>query len=231
MSAMAGRWAIVFDLDDTLYFERDYVRSGYRAVADHLRESLGRTEALEDWLWDRGGRGEAGGAFDALDEAFALALGRAGVGKLVEVYRTHRPDIVPIRGVCDLLDDLAGRGGVGLVSDGYLPAQEHKLEALGLGERFGSVVFTERLGRAFWKPSPAGFERAATTLGVGHAACTYVGDNPAKDFLAPNRLGWRTVQLILPGQVHSHRTPPPGGEPQQIARSIAELAGLLDAPS
>ena len=33
--------AIVFDLDDTLYLERDYVRSGARAVATWLAPQLG----------------------------------------------------------------------------------------------------------------------------------------------------------------------------------------------
>ena len=29
---------VVFDLDDTLYAERDYVLSGYGAVAEHLSD-------------------------------------------------------------------------------------------------------------------------------------------------------------------------------------------------
>jgi putative hydrolase of the HAD superfamily len=227
MGAMAGRSAVIFDLDDTLYYERDYVRSGYRAVAEHLRETLGRGGAMDEWLWDRFCRGESAGAFDALNEAFSLGLDGRGVEKLVAVYRTHRPDIVPIHGVGRLLDDLGSRAELGVVSDGYLPAQQYKLEALGLGERFGAVVFTERLGREFWKPSPAGFARVADALDVRPVDCTYVGDNPAKDFLAPNRLGWRTVQLLLAGQVHSLRPAPPGGEPLHVVRSIAELASRL----
>jgi putative hydrolase of the HAD superfamily len=29
-----------------------------------------------------------------------------------------------------------------------------------------------------------------------------VGDNPAKDFVTPRRLGWRTIQIIRDGAVH-----------------------------
>ena len=53
MNAPAKTRAVVFDLDDTLYAERDYVRGGYQAVAEHLRSHLGCTEVLEDWLWRR----------------------------------------------------------------------------------------------------------------------------------------------------------------------------------
>ena len=31
--------ALVFDLDDTLYLEKDFVMSGYQAVARHLAET------------------------------------------------------------------------------------------------------------------------------------------------------------------------------------------------
>ena len=41
---MSRRWPIhtlVFDLDDTLYLEREYALSGFRAVGDWLRQTRG----------------------------------------------------------------------------------------------------------------------------------------------------------------------------------------------
>lgn len=38
---------VIFDLDDTLYSEKDYVRSGYRAVADYLGD-----ENAAEKLWE-----------------------------------------------------------------------------------------------------------------------------------------------------------------------------------
>jgi putative hydrolase of the HAD superfamily len=38
--------AIIFDIDDTLYPERDYVLSGYRAVADAFAGRLGEADAV-----------------------------------------------------------------------------------------------------------------------------------------------------------------------------------------
>jgi putative hydrolase of the HAD superfamily len=219
--------AVVFDLDDTLYPEREYVRSGYRAVAGRLRERLGCREALEDWLWQRFCRGESAGAIDALNAHFRLELSPEQIAELVCVYRDHRPDIRPYAGAAELLERLARRCRLGLLSDGFLPAQRLKLEALGLGRLFEAVVFTEEMGRDCWKPSPAGFEAIRRKLGVPHRRCAYVADNPAKDFIPANRLGWRTIRLLCDGQVHAREAAPPGGEPQATIASLDQLEPLL----
>jgi len=227
--------AVVFDLDDTLYAERDYIRSGYRAIDAYLRQSFDIDRLTHnglvagDWLWERFCGGEASGAFDALSETFDLALTREDIGQLVEVYRTHRPDIQPLAGAVEMLASLKARYRLGVLSDGFLPAQQLKLDALGLGDCFASVIFTEVLGREYWKPSPAGFEAIARELAVDHDACVYVGDNPSKDFVAPNALGWLTVQITRPGQVHAHKPAPPGGQASKVVHSWDEMVAVIEA--
>jgi len=219
--------AVVFDLDDTLYPERDYVRSGYRAVARRLHEMLERDEAFDDWLWRRFEAGLAGGAFDALNEHFRLGLDARAITELVGVYREHRPDIHPRPGAAELLGRLGSRCKLGLLSDGFLPAQRLKLDALGLAPMLDAVVFTEEMGRQCWKPAPDGFEAIRAKLNVPHKACAYVGDNPAKDFVAPNSLGWRSIQLLCPGQIHSAKATPDRGAPQNVIASLDELESVL----
>ena len=218
--------AVVFDLDDTLYAERDYVRSGYQAVGKHLVGKLGRDEPFAEWLWKRFCSGESDGAFDALNEQFDLGLRSFDIAELVVTYRNHTPTIQPREGVVEVLAELAGRYRLALLSDGFLPAQQFKLDALGLADRFEQIIFTEQLGRESWKPSPAGFELIAQRMGVPHAACCYIGDNCAKDFIAPNALGWRTILFRLPDQIHTAPAPT-GGEPQRIADSLGQLSPLL----
>ena len=220
--------AVVFDLDDTLYLERNYVRSGYSAVAAHLRRRLARADRFEQWMWKRFAAGKGEKIFNALSERFGLRLGSGGIAELVGVYRRHRPRIGPARGVRELLGDLRRRRiKLGILSDGFLPAQQLKLQALDIGQYFQAVVLTERLGRAAWKPSSRGFELIRRRLAVPHAACAYVADNPAKDFLAPNRLGWLTAQWRRTGQVHAAKSAPAGGKPDRVIRSGPQLRRLL----
>lgn len=218
---------VVFDLDDTLYPERDYVRSGYAAVGEWLRQRRRSQEAYEDWLWRRFQTGRAAGAFDALSEQFGLGLTGSEIAELVGVYREHTPMLRPRAGAVDMLNELARHYRLGLLSDGFLPAQRLKLRALGLETRFQHVLFTEKLGRECWKPSPAGFRRLQEQFGTLPEAMAYVGDNPAKDFLAGNELGWSTVQVRFADVVHAYRPSPPDGDAQYVVDSLAELKALL----
>ncbi|MBT3199240.1 MAG: HAD family hydrolase [Phycisphaerales bacterium] len=218
---------IIFDLDDTLYAERDYVLSGYRAICEHLGNTPASSDEMRQWLWDRFLSGRSDNAFGALSSHFKLDLDTAGIAELVTVYRDHRPAITLRRGMGDLLDKLRGRCKLGIISDGFLPAQKFKLDALGIGDYFDAVLFTESIGREFWKPSPVGFQTICEELKADPEACVYIGDNPSKDFVAPNALGWRTIQLLLDGQIHSHKPAPSGGRPGLIAGSIDELTDMI----
>ena len=220
--------AVVFDLDDTLYFEPDYVRSGFSAVGAHLRQRLRRREAFETWMWRRFRAGKRAGMFDALNEHFSLGLDKREILALVRRYRDHRPALAPARGVVALLSELRRRGiKLGLLSDGYQPGQRRKLAALGLRRYFDAIVFTEDIGRSAWKPSPRGFVRIRGKLGVPHECCGYVGDNPGKDFLPPNRLGWLTVHWRKRRQVHADTPAPRGGKAKRTVRSARELLKVL----
>ena len=219
--------AVIFDLDDTLYPETEYVRSGYRAVGECVKEMFGRecvaAGAAERWLWSRFLGGAASGAFDAFSSEFQLGLSEGQILELVKRYRGHRPTIHPFGGAAEMLARLHGRVRLGLLSDGFLPAQKLKLDALKLARFLDAVVFTEELGRDCWKPSTAGFEEMQRRLGIDPVRYAYVADNPAKDFVGPNALGWRSIQFRRPGQIHADNAAAEGGEPQLVVRSPGEL--------
>ena len=218
---------VVFDLDDTIFPERDYVRSGYGAVAQHLRRTLAVDGPFEHWLWERFLEGRFDRAFDGLNHRFNLSLTPQQIADLVTVYRNHTPNIRPRDGMIDLLVDLRRSFDLAMISDGFLPAQQLKVEALGIEAMFDHIVFTARHGREFWKPSRLGFELVQHHFDVDHAACAYVGDNVSKDFVAPNALGWLTVQLAMPDQVHREKTSPRGGGPRIRVRSVEQLRAAL----
>jgi putative hydrolase of the HAD superfamily len=198
---LEGVRALLFDLDDTLYPEREYTRSGARAVAEYLGDSAALPEllALEDespaaplysrWLARRG-----------WDEQRWLP-------ELLAVHRNHAPDIVLEPEVRSLLVRLRGSFLLGLVSDGRLQQQEAKARALGLGPLLDAFVFSDEIGRDCWKPHPAPYRRALELLKVKAAEAVYVGDNPGKDFLGAKRAGMRSIRLRRPGGLHAAAEP------------------------
>ncbi len=202
---------VVFDLDDTLYKEIDFVRSGYAAV---LR-SLGISEAapLEAMMaWQRAGEP----ALDRLVQSIGQAPGSLGIADVSErapdaqalltVYREHQPRIVLEPGAEELLAGVRAAGGEwAVVTDGRSSSQRGKLQALGVNQWIDVVVVSEEVGST--KPDPANFHRVATAF-PDRERFVYIADNPAKDFAAPNALGWFTIQVDDDGRnVHPQRPP------------------------
>jgi putative hydrolase of the HAD superfamily len=218
------RRLVVLDIDDTLYLERDYVRSGFTAVDAWARNELG-VDGLGERAW---AAFESGVRRTIFDEALA-GVGVDGapnlVPRLVEVYRSHVPTIEMLADARDWLDGLAPHIAVAVVTDGPVASQQAKAEALVIARWADLVVFTESLGPGQGKPHPAAFEHLERELGVSGDRCAYVADNPAKDFVAPHRLGWRTVRVRRPGGLHAEV--PSGEDVDAEITSLADLDAAL----
>ncbi len=193
---------VVFDLDDTLYLEREYVRSGFDHVATFVATSPADARAIAGWLWSRFEDGVRGDTFDRL-LAFRPELAtRVTAAALVEAYRNHRPSISFLPGAVPLIERLRRSGTrLGILSDGPLASQVAKAEVLRLREWFDPILFTDSWQPDFRKPDTGGFEWIAATWDIPHEELAYLADNPSKDFVGPRRLGWRTVRVRVPGQL------------------------------
>lgn len=223
---------VAFDLDDTLYLERDYVRSGFRAVAEYaVQDTDVLTEDAFIFLWHDFLAGVRGSAFNDLLTRFPKVAERRGVRELVQCYREHAPSITYLPEVEALLQELRAEGvPLAVISDGPLVSQAAKAEALGVAHYAEPVVLTDAWGQDFWKPHVRAFETVAEAFGLPAEQLVYVGDNPDKDFHAPAQLGWRSVRLRLPGQVREalpHDAVPPTYEVGSVAALRALLLELL----
>jgi putative hydrolase of the HAD superfamily len=221
--------AVVFDLDDTLYDEVDYCRSGFAAVARYLSglPKYPDAETIFDALWSQFTAGNRMRTFNTALEQLGIGCDEQAIGKLVEVYRNHAPAIELPKDSKDVLDELVPDYTLALLTDGFLPAQQLKVRALGIEAYFKCIIYTEQLGREFWKPSPVGFEKLIQALEVRPENAAYVADNEKKDFIAPNRLGFATVQLIRPGGIHTEPSEQPNAAAQHIINEIGRLPPLL----
>ena len=173
---------VIFDLDDTLYSEKEYVKSGYRAVSDYLGGEY------EEKLWSHFEAGKP-----AIDELLKEIGKEAEKETVLNIYRSHKPDIHLYDGVAEMIDELKNRGvKVGIITDGRPEGQKNKLEALGLN--LDDVIITDDLGGVqFRKPCDIAFRIMTTRWRLNPADVVYVGDNVAKDFQACRQLGIKSV--------------------------------------
>lgn len=222
--------AVIFDLDDTLYDEIEYCRSGFRAVADFLAAAADSPDAegIFNRLWSEFSGGNRTKTFNAVLEQLKIDFDEKLIEKLVSIYRNHKPKIMLPNDSRKALDKLITKYKLALLTDGFLPAQELKVRALGLEQYFkNNIIYTEQLGRKFWKPSPAGFEKIIRLLKVKPQAAVYVADNSEKDFIAPNKLGIITIQIIRPRRTHTSTSAGPGAAAQYSINKIDRLPVLI----
>ena len=216
--------AVVFDVDDTLYPEMDFVRGGLHAAARALGVPGAGAVFLEVLQRD--------GPFRLFDQG----LDRLGIARtperievLVGAFRAHQAPLKPFAGVRPMLARLRAAGvQLALVTDGYLDVQRHKVAALRLEPAVDLVVFTADVdGRRVPKPDLGAFRHVEQRLGVSGDLLAMVGDRPDKDFPGPDALGWRTLRARHPGCFHRDAPDPLPGRPE--ARSIRSMERRLMA--
>ncbi|MBK5295228.1 MAG: HAD family hydrolase [Acidobacteriia bacterium] len=189
----------VFDIDDTLYLERDYVRSGFEAVGRWAAKWI-QTEDFGERCWRRFAAGRRKSIFDeVLCESGRMANPEL-VSALVEVYRTHTPSIALAPDAAEALEVISRIASIAVISDGPLSSQSRKAEALGLRSFAEPIMLTEALGGEFRKPHPRAFQQIEHCRPA--SVYVYIADNPLKDFAAPKQLGWITVRVRRPDGLH-----------------------------
>ena len=192
---------VVFDIDDTLYLEADYVCSGFEAVDAWAAQWLGfpdfAVHCIE--LFRAGCRGRI---FDAVLRPCGRATPEV-ISALVELYRAHRPRIQMAPDAAAALAEIRVRWPIAALSDGPVVSQSRKCEALGLSSLGCPIILTDLLGAAFRKPDPTAFQHLEASVPARHFV--YVADNPLKDFTAPSQLGWTTVRVRRSGGLHCSR--------------------------
>ncbi|MDE6485576.1 MAG: HAD family hydrolase [Duncaniella sp.] len=207
---------IAFDLDDTLYPEIEFVRSAYRAIS--ARYSRPELSAMMD---------AAPSPREAFDMAACL-LGLPDAAPLLRIYREHKPDISLAPEIESTLLELKNRGiALSLITDGRSLTQRNKISALGLDRYFDSnmVFISEETGAD--KMSGLPFRLTEST--AISPPYFYIGDNPAKDFFQPRRMGWKTIMLNgVNRNIHTQDLTlfPPEFHPHAEINSIEELSQM-----
>lgn len=176
---------VIFDLDDTLYSEKQYVKSGYKKITEYI----GHQEA-EEKLWNYFLEGKP--AIDAYLKEIGAENKKA---ECLDIYRSQMPEINLYDGVVELFQSLKENDiKVGIITDGRPEGQRNKIKALGLEELVDDIIITDELGGVqFRKPNDISFRIMQCRWRVPFEQMVYIGDNLAKDFQAPRQLGMQGI--------------------------------------
>ena len=220
---------VIFDLDDTLCDEADYYHSGLTVVAAAIADRYHvNKERVFDLLWAEFNAGNRRRTFNAALEKLNLQYDAPTIAELIDTLRNHTPTLTLPPDSKRLLELLRPRYKLALLTDGFLPAQQLKVHSLGLEKCFDYILYTEKLGREYWKPAKKGFETVLQAMNISPSQACYIGDNAEKDFIAPNALGMTSIQFHRQNPLHT--TPPPdeNAKPAYKVDTLADLPTLLE---
>lgn len=186
---------IIFDLDDTLYSEKQYVYSGFKSVA----EFLDIPEAADE-MWCLFEIGKV-----PIDDYLKMIGREDKKDECLNVYREHMPSISLYDNVKENLLKLRNEGKkLGIITDGRPSGQRNKIISLGLKDLVDDIIITDELGgEQFRKPCDLAFRIMQEKWGIPFEQIMYVGDNISKDFQAPKQLGMKYYWFQNPDGLYS----------------------------
>lgn len=182
--------AIIFDLDDTLFPEVEFVQSGFKAVDKYLT-GLNIFGFYEN-AWKLFNCGRRRTIFNEVLKILELNI---PIDSLIEIYRNHKPNISLFEESIWVLNWAKQHYKLGMITDGYFNTQKNKVKALNIYNNFDFITFSDSFGREHWKPSETPYLNIMDISKLVGPNLIYIGDNVQKDFITAKKLGWYTVQI------------------------------------
>jgi putative hydrolase of the HAD superfamily len=229
---MASGRCIGFDADDTLWhneniFERVHERYcellARHHDADTVRRALHATEMRNLDLY---GYGIKGFMLSSIETAIDLTGGRLSVNEVRDLLALGRGmldhPVELLDGAEEVLESLAPRYRLLLITKGDLRDQERKLAKSGIAGRFHGIdIVSEKDARAY--------ERILKRHGVEPAQFLMVGNSIRSDILPVLAVGGSGVHV--PYRItwsHEHSERPPASEGRFFeAASLREVPGIV----
>lgn len=190
--------AVVFDLDDTLYKEIDFLKSAFSSIAHSISLQVPDDEkSICEKMLELYNSNQ--NAFEGILNTYKTSL---TINDLLVCYRNHKPNITLSPEVVQVLDTLTkNKIPLGLLTDGRSVQQCNKIEALKLEKYFSEIIISEEFGSE--KPCVDNYTYFEKKFGAKNYF--YIADNVKKDFITPNKLNWKTIMLMDNGlNVHKH---------------------------
>lgn len=187
--------ALIFDLDDTLYYEKEYVLGAFKDVAYYLGNKY---EKNAENLYIRmkeilknSGRGKI---FNIICEENNFD---EDINCLIDMYRSSKPKLELYEDSKEILIWARKQGyKLGIITDGCSKVQWNKIKGLEVEDLVDKIIVTDDLGKEFWKPHEKSYLDMMRYFNINNNECIYIGDNPNKDFIGAREIGIKTIRII-----------------------------------
>ncbi|MDG2007456.1 MAG: HAD family hydrolase [Alphaproteobacteria bacterium] len=184
---MLDKCCIVFDLDDTLYNEVEFIKSGYRYINKLVKKQFGiqikYTPNKKQLIQSK------------THIQFYIKKNKINFLSEIEILgliRNHKPTIKLSSHVLGLLSKLKKKNvTLCIVTDGRSITQNNKVNSLSLRDYFDYISISEEIG--FEKTNQIVFKKIMEKF--PKTRYFYIADNENKDFIAPKKLNWLTIGI------------------------------------
>lgn len=171
----------IFDLDNTLYNEEDYLFGAYQAITAHFKNP-----DIYSFLKNTFQKDGRQMLFNKMGQQFGLP--ETALKECLDLLRTFKPEqpLVVDEKIKQLLKELKQKGKVlAILTNGNVVQQKNKVELLKnqLSNYFEIIVFANELEP---KPSPKGIEYIVNKTGVGMTDTLVIGDSETDKTAAVN---------------------------------------------
>ncbi|AFO57338.1 MULTISPECIES: HAD family hydrolase [Natrinema] len=216
--------AVVFDLDYTLAVPR-------RDRATILEEATAATDApsftRQSYLEAHRRNLTSETREPIFADLLADSESDADPAAVATAYRETIADALePLPDVEAMLAEFRGAYRVGLLTNGPVRAQRHKLETLGWEDAFDAALVTGELEAG--KPDPRAFAAITDALGVAPGDAVYVGDEVEADVRGATEAGLRAIQVLLADGPDPDPRASAHVEQADIAARLPEIVATLD---
>tara|TARA_B100002019_G_scaffold267364_1_gene258385 strand:+ start:3314 stop:3991 length:678 start_codon:yes stop_codon:yes gene_type:complete len=185
---------LVFDLDDTLYPEITYVKSGFMAVSIFLKKNFKLNQDLVySKMLDLLKKDGRGNIFDEVLRTYSIYTVK-NLKKCISTYRSHVPHINLHKDAERCISRFKEYKKY-IVTDGNILVQRKKISALDLTKNFEKIFTTYQYGISYSKPSTKCFKMILKKEKINPWDMVYVGDNPHKDFINLKKIGIHTIRI------------------------------------
>ena len=189
--------AVIFDLDNVLYDEKDYLYAAFNKIAAYLSErcSISQEKIFEKLVTDFQNKTSM---YPRLfnDLIADCGLDQKLISEILTLFSSIKPDLKLYSGSEDLFLNLKKQNiKLGLVTNGSVKTQKNKVKLLNVERFFDSIIYAREVGAGKEKPDPEAYKLILADLGAKPEEAMCVGDNPFTDFLGAKKLGIKTVRL------------------------------------